>query len=127
MAFPTTEERVAAAEAGLGAKLPAEYRNRLVASNGGELSTAGEEWRVFPVLDPSQQRSPPKSGSDIVAESKKASRLPGFPPGAVPVAGNESGDYLVFLPGQRSGTRNGRLQIWKQEDKSCVATALDYT
>jgi hypothetical protein len=126
MAFPTTVDRIAAAEAQLGAKLPAEYRNRLLSNNGGELETAEDVWQVFPVFDDTDRKRAGRSANHIVPETSQAARWPGFPGGAVAVASNGSGDLLVFLPGS-NGTFNGRLQHWSHDSQECTPTALDFT
>lgn len=126
MAFPTTEDRVAAAERELGARLPAEYRNRLISNNGGELETAEDVWQVFPVSDDTDRKRAGRSANHIVRETQQAAQWPGFPPGAVAVATNGSGDYLVFLR-RPDGNCDGRLQLWSHESRDCNPTPLDFT
>lgn len=126
MAITTTEDRVAAAEAQLGARLPTEYRNRLIANNGGDLETADDVWQVFPVFDDTDRTRASRSANHIVREAQQASGWPGFPRGAVAVAANGTGDLLIFLPGV-DGTCNGRLQRWSHESHECSPTALDFT
>lgn len=126
MAFPTTEDCVTAAEAQLGRQLPAEYRNRLISNNGGELETEDDVWQVFPVFDDSDRKRAGRSANHVVRETQKAAQWPGFPPGAVAVAANGSGDLLLFLPGA-SGTYDGKLQYWNHESREFKTTALDFT
>jgi hypothetical protein len=125
MAFPTTADRIAAAEAQLGSRLPGEYRNRLISNNGGELETAEDVWQVFPVFDDTDRKHAGRSANHIVRETSQASRWPGFPTGAVAVASNGTGDLLVFLPGP-DGTFDGRLQYWSHDSQECTPTALDF-
>jgi hypothetical protein len=126
MAFPTTADRVAAAEAQLGVRLPSEYRNRLISNNGGDLETADDVWQVFPVFDDTDRKRAGRSANHIVRETHQATQWPGFPCGAVAVAANGTGDLLVFLPGA-GGTCDGRLQLWSHESQECSPTALDFT
>lgn len=126
MAFPTSEERILEAEAKLGVRLPAEYRNRLVANNGGELSTSDDDWQVFPVFDPSDRKRAARTANHLVREHGLASQSHGFPDNAIAVAANGSGDLLVFLRGPQPGTLGGRLYVWNHETAECVPTALDY-
>lgn len=126
MALPTTEERIAAAEAQLGSRLPVEYRNRLISNNGGELETSEDVLRVFPVLDDTDRKRAARSANHIVRETQQATRWPGFPGGAVAVAANGTGDLQVFLPGA-DGVLHGRLQQWIHESGECMPTALDFT
>ena len=126
LAFPTTEAHVAAAERDLGVKLPAEYRMRLMARNGDELSTAGDDWRVFPVLDATNPRTAARSTGHIVEETRKARAVEGFPRDAVAIASNGAGDYQVFLPEGRSGTLNPQVQVWSHETRKCKPSPLNF-
>jgi hypothetical protein len=126
MAFPTTENRIAAAEAQLGTRLPAEYRNRLMSQNGGELETADDDWQVFPVFDSSDRKRASRSANHIVRETQQAATWPGFPKGAVAIASNGTGDLLVFLP-RDNEQLDGRVQYWSHETQDCMPTALDFT
>ena len=123
MPFPTTEANVAAAERDLAVRLPREYRDRLFSVNGGELSTGGDDWAVFPVLDSSQPAA--RRTKDIVAETRRARGMEGFPPGAVAIASNTAGDLLVLLPkGPKS--LDPQVQLWNHETRQCKAVPLSY-
>jgi len=126
MAFPTTEARVEAAERELGVKLPLEYRMRLMARNGDELSTAGDDWRVFPVMDTTNRKTTARSMGHIVEETRSARAIEGFPRDAVAIASNGAGDFLVFLPEGRSGTLDPRVHVWNHETRKCKPTPLDF-
>jgi hypothetical protein len=125
MAFPTTELHVASAEHELGVQFPREYRERLMASNGGELSTAGDDWIVFPVLDLTSRKTAGRSASHIVAENRSAQESAGFPAHAVAIAANGEGDYLVLLRGQ-SGALESQVHVWNHETRTCKPAALRY-
>lgn len=127
MTLSTTGDKVAAAERELAAKLPREFRDRLIANNGGELVTAGSNWRVFPVLDSSDPKRAEKTSNHIVKQNREAQKLPGFPPGAIAIAKNRAGDLLVFLPGQGHGELQGIVHLWDHELRACKATALDFS
>jgi hypothetical protein len=126
MAFPTTQAHVDAAERELGVKLPHEYRMRLIARNGGELSTAGDDWRVFPVLDPTDRKSAGRSANHIVLETRNARAREGFPQNAVAIASNGSGDYLVFMPGRSAGRLEPQVHVWNHETRKCKPAPLRY-
>jgi hypothetical protein len=127
VAFPTRKERIAAAEEQLGAQLPPEYRNRLASHNSGDLMTAGDKWRVFPVLDTTDARTSARTANHLVVKAQQASGRSGFPAGAVAIAENGSGDLLVFRPGPIKGTLGGRLERWDHVTGQCTPTALDYS
>jgi hypothetical protein len=126
MAFPTTEARVEAAERELGVKLPREYRARLMARNGGELSTAGDDWQVFPVFDPTDRKTTARSANHIVLETRNARGWEGFPKGAVAIASNGAGDFLVLMPKGSSGRLDPQVQLWNHETRRCKPVALHY-
>lgn len=126
MAFPTTEAKVEAAERELGVKLPNEYRTRLMARNGGELSAAGDDWQVFPVFDSSDRKTAACSANHIVLETRNARTWEGFPPDAVAIASNGSGDFLILMPGRSSERLDPRVHLWNHETRKCEPVALCY-
>lgn len=126
MTFPTTEDRVAAEESKLGIRLPAEYRNRLIARNGGELETVGDDWQVFPVFDDSDRKRAGRTANHIYRETQNARQWRGFPDAAVAVATNGTGNLLVFLAGE-DGRLDGRLHHWDHETGAVTPTPLDFT
>jgi hypothetical protein len=116
MAFPTEIQYIEAAEKALGVSLPSPWRHRLLSSNGGELFLAEEDWTVFPVFDTSDRRKASRTANHIVKENLSAREWRGFPPAAIAVAENGSGDYLVFLPLQSSpGVLDEMLHLWSHE------------
>ena len=126
MAFPTTEPFIAAAERELGVRLPREFRERLLARNGGELSTAGDDWQVFPVLDLSNRRAMGRSAGHLVLENQSARAWKGFPQGAVAIAANGEGDLLVLLAEGPVGRLNPQVNVWNHETRQCTPAALRY-
>ena len=124
MALPTTEANVAAAEKALGVRLPREYRERLMSVNGGELTTGGDDWLVFPVLDASQPGA--SRTGDIISETKRARGLAGFPQEAIAIASNGAGDFLVLMPTASSKRIDPQVQRWSRETQRCKAVALRY-
>jgi hypothetical protein len=116
MAFPTDLEFIETAESALGVLLPPTWRHRLLSSNGGELFAAEEDWTIFPVFDSSDRKKASRSANHIVRENQSAREWHGFPPTAVAIAENGSGDYLVFLPSQSSpGVLEDRVLLWSHE------------
>jgi len=126
IAFPTTEEHVVSAERELGIRLPREYRERLLSRNGGELSTAGDDWQVFPVFDATNRKTAGRSAGHIVLENDDARKWDGFPNGAVAIASNGSGDLLVLLQEAGSGRLGSQVHVWSHETQKCKPTALKY-
>jgi hypothetical protein len=126
MAFPTTEPKIEAAERELVVKFPREYRERLLARNGGEISTASDDWQVFPVFDSTSRKTSGRSTGHVVPETRNARALEGFPPGAVAIASNGSGDYLVLLPKAQTGQLEAQVQVWAHETRKCKPSPLRY-
>jgi hypothetical protein len=126
VAFPTDEVHVQAAERELGVRLPREYRERILARNGGELSTAGDDWQVFPVFDATNRKTAGRSAGHIVLENQSARAWEGFPKGAVAIASNGDGDLLLLLPGASSGELDPQVQVWNHETRKCKPAALRY-
>ena len=124
MVFPTNELHVETAERELGVKLPTEFRERLLARNGGELSTAGDDWRVFPVLD--ANRTAGRAVGHMVQENHVARARDGFPQGAIAIAGNGAGDLLVLMPKGPSGRLDPQVFVWSHETRKCTPAALRY-
>ena len=125
MKVPSTNEaNVESAEKALGVRLPREFRERLMAMNGGELTTGGDDWKVFPVLDATQPQ--PVAPGDLVAEAKRAAALPGYPKGAIAIAVNKAGDLLVLLPATLPRRLDPQVQKWSLETQKCKPVALRY-
>jgi hypothetical protein len=127
MPFPTTERFIARAEAELQCMLPLDYRTWLLASNGGELSAADDDWQVFPVFDDSDRKKAARSASHILREVAFARKWRGFPAGGVPFAANGSGDLLVFLLRESSsGELAPEVYVWNHETRTatCIAVSL---
>lgn len=126
MAFQTTEDRVVAEEAKLGVRLPAEYRNRLISQNGGQLDIAGDDWQVFPVFDNTNRKRAGRTANHIYRETQNARQWDGFPDGAIAIAANGTGDLLVFLASEGTAL-SGRLHHWDHETGEVSPTSLDFT
>jgi hypothetical protein len=126
MAFPTTESHIEAAERELGVRLPREFRERLLARNGGELTTAGDDWQVFPVFDTTNRKTASRSAGHIVLENRSARGWEGFPPAAVVIASNGSGDLLVLMPKVATGPLGPQVFVWSHETRKCTPAALRY-
>jgi hypothetical protein len=126
MPFATTIAQVETAERYLGVRLPEVYRERLVAVNGGELSTGGEDWRVFPVLDITNHSTADHGTTDIVSETRHARTLEGFPEDAVAIASNRAGDLLVLLASGSPKRLDPQVQLWDRGTHQCKPVALRY-
>lgn len=97
MPFPVDEKYIRQTENTLGVKFPASYRMKMLSENGGEISTANDDWQLFPFLDSSDSKRISRTCNDLIREGKKALELNDFPPNGTAIGSNGSGDYLVFV------------------------------
>ncbi|UUX95558.1 SMI1/KNR4 family protein [Aquabacterium sp. J223] len=124
MPFDLAELFVLAAEAALGARLPSAYRRAMLRSNGGEVLVNGEDWQQYPIADTSDRKRLSRTANHIQKETLVCQGWPGFPPNAVAIAGNGSGDQLVFV---RHGSEfEAAVHLWSHETGSLVKVANDF-
>lgn len=97
-----------------------------MANNGGELTTAGDDWQVYPVFDATNRKTAGRSAGHIVLENARAREWEGFPQGAVAIASNGTGDRLVLLPTGASGKLDPQVNLWDHETRKCKPVALRY-
>ena len=98
--FPTSEDLVAAAEAGLGRRLSDLHRRRLIRSNGGEITAGGQEWSLFPVWDASDRRTMGRTANHIIRENEALRREwpDALPQGYIAIADDVGANMLVVGP-----------------------------
>lgn len=120
MGFPVDPSLIAAAESRLERELPEPLRSRLLRDNGGEVGAEDDDWMLHPVWDPADRRRMARTANHIVAETALARQAYGFPPGAVAVAFNGYGDYLVLRPGSAA------VELWEHETGACRPVEVDW-
>ena len=120
MPFPAEEERIEAAEAELGRRLPPPVRERLRRDNGGEVSVGGEPWQLHPVFDDADRRRAARTASHVVHETAEARGWDGFPPDAVAIASDGTGDRLIVAAGSDDVAR------WSHEDAATEPVDVDW-
>ena len=100
MPFSVDDGRIAAAEKALGRRLPDGLRGRLRQENGGEIEAAGIVWYLHPIFDDSDRgRLRRTATSNVVHETQEARAAFEvlFPEGAIVIANDGGGDYLLLL------------------------------
>ncbi|MGH7138812.1 MAG: SMI1/KNR4 family protein [Pirellulales bacterium] len=97
MPFPVEMPFVKQAEEQLARSLPLGYVGRICRNNGGEVRAAGDVFQLYPVLDTTDRKRLARTCNDIVRETVAAREWPTFPPDALAIGDNGSGDKLVFL------------------------------
>lgn len=120
MAFPASEDVLARAEGTLGRRFPEYLRTRLARSNGGDISTAEDDWLLIPVRDHSDRKRLARTANDMVYETAQARKSHGFPEGGIAVAANGSGDWLVLLPGADD------MHLWNHETEVVTVVEVDW-
>jgi hypothetical protein len=114
MALPTRQTFIDNAENALGAKLPPWLTARLLKENGGEIEAAGDHWQLFSVFDSRDRKHASRSATHIVSETQAARAWAGFPPDAIAIAANGTGDLLVLLPGP-DRRRGLEARLWRHD------------
>jgi len=111
--FPVEKKYIERAELELGLAFPEEYASRLRRENGGEVEVAGDTWQLHPVFDDSDRKRITRTANHLVKETESARKWRGFPPDAISIGANGSGDRLILLPeGDRFGDA---VFLWDHE------------
>ena len=122
MAFPASEQIIAAAENTLGRSLPDGLRGRLLADNGGQVVDGDHHaWTLHPVLDRTDRKRLTRTANDIARETRSAREWAGFPPEAISIAADDYGNRLVLLPGSDT------VSAWDHETGAVEAVTIDWT
>lgn len=98
MPSPINPEFVQEAELELGLVFPQVYKQKMLRTNGGSIVTDDHIWQMFPIYDRSDAELMRLTYNHVIYETYIARTWPNFPPLAVAIAENGSGDYLVLLP-----------------------------
>ena len=126
MPFPVASSFIARAEELLGIELPRAYKERMQVRNGGEIEFGGEAWELYPILDDSDRRRLSRTCNDILYETKEARKWTRFPPEAVAIASDGTGNKLVFLPRVDSLAFGNEVYCWDHETGSLTKVADDF-
>lgn len=96
----------------------------MLRSNGGEVLVNDEAWQQYPIADTSERKRLARSANHIQKETLVCQGWPSFPRHAVAIAGNGSGDQLVFV---RQGSEfEAAVYLWSHETGSLVKVANDF-
>lgn len=127
MPFPLDAEWVEKTQQRVGIKLPAIYVGCMLRSNGGEVSAVGDSWTLYPIRDESDRKRLGRTCNDIVHETESARGFPGFPAEGLAIAGNGTGDQLVFLRSHDRTLFGDAVFLWEHEtgELSRLADSLE--
>lgn len=107
---------VTRAEELLGVRFPPLFVAEMLRQNGGEVVALDDTWELHTFLDTSDRRRLRTARNDIVQETRSAREWPNFPPGAVPMGGNGTGDRLVLLTTDQDPAALGEaIHCWFHE------------
>lgn len=125
MPFDLAEAFVLAAERELGSPLPLSYRSAVLIENGGELETESDDWELYPIADTSDRKRLSRTANHIIKETQSCRGWKRFPEGALAIAGNGSGDQLIFL--KDGATFTSAVYIWSHETGAVEKVADDFS
>ena len=127
MGFATTEDQLRRAEEGIGLALPVTLRSRLIRENGGEIQAADDIWQLFPVQDTSDRKRLSRTANHVLRETSEARKWPTFPPDAVAIAGNGTGDYLILRPASEAPpTLSDVVLFWDHETGEATPVDVEW-
>jgi hypothetical protein len=86
----------------MGVKLPDTYRTAMMNQNGGSIICSGETWTLHPIWDKSEKKRLKRTANDVVRETAVMASWTGWPNNAVCIAGNGTGDALIFFSDSNS-------------------------
>ena len=120
VAFPVSEHLLRAAEQELGVSLLPAHRARLARNNGGEVECVDDVWQLHPVWDDTDRKRAARTASHIAHETREARRWKNFPSDGIAIAGNGTGDRLLF---RRDA---GVVEFWDHETGECSPVDVDW-
>ena len=125
MPFPVDIKYIHEAEAKLGVKFPAAFVVKMTKRNGGSLKMGSDRWELFPFMDSSDRKRLSRTCNDIVRETKNSNDWPDFPPNAVAIGANNSGDKLILVPQEESPRHLSHEIFWWDHETGEVHFVAD--
>jgi hypothetical protein len=125
MPFPLDPKFIRDTEQKLSVRFPLSFRDKMIRDNGGHIEAADDDWWLYPFLDTSDKKRIARTCNDIVRETKQMKEWPRFPAAAVPIAGNGTGDQLIFLPRETMPEELGLTVFWWDDATGEVQEVAD--
>ncbi|HBE70087.1 MAG TPA: SMI1/KNR4 family protein [Planctomycetaceae bacterium] len=129
MPFPVDTKWITQAEEKLGLRFPASFVTAMSKMNGGTVRTSVDHFDLFPFLDASDRNRIQRTCSSIDRETITARKdWYGFPPDAVAIGANGSGDLLVLIPmPEHSDTLQHTVYWWDHATGEIEQVADDFS
>lgn len=124
MPFNLSEEELAKTEGELGAKFPREYREAMMAENGGEASTDVDDWEFYPIRDTSDRKRLSRTCNHILHETESCRDFGSFPENAIAIAGNGAGDQMVLV--KEGASFEPAVYLWLHETGELLELAATF-
>jgi len=115
MPFAVEMRFIQAAETKLGRSLPPAYIAHMCKQNGGEVLAGKDEFTLYPIQDSSDRKRLARTCNDIIRETANAKEWRGFPPSALAIGDNGSGDKLILLPSSSGEKFADAVYCWDHE------------
>ncbi|MCW8877403.1 MAG: SMI1/KNR4 family protein [Kangiellaceae bacterium] len=126
MPFPLDEKFIISAEERLKAKFPEGFRNAMMEVNAREVYVKecilAEEFDFFPFFDDSDRKRVKRTCNDIVKETMSAREGWELGDDLVAIAGNGTGDLLLYRIGEDGQMEDGVLW-WNHETRDLTLVA----
>ncbi len=114
MPFPIDEKYIKETESELNVKFPTEFKNRMINSNGGELTTDEFEFELYPFFDKSDRKRISRTCNHIGLETKNAREWNGFPKNGITIGSDGFGN-LIILTHNGDGILTDEIYLWNHE------------
>ena len=124
MPFPIDEKYIIETESELNVKFPAEFKNRMKKSNGGEIGLDDFFFQLHPFFDKSDKKRISRTCNHIGLETKNARGWNGFPENGIVIGDGGSGD-LIFLQHNGNGILSEEIYLWDHGEIEKIAESIN--
>ncbi|MFZ6872194.1 SMI1/KNR4 family protein [Undibacterium sp. Di27W] len=125
MAFPLDEKFIEQAEAELGVRFPASFRNKMMQMNGGAIHVLDEVFDLLPFYDTTDKKRIKRTCNSIVHETRQARAYYGLPVRLVLFVSNGCGDSLSFQIMEDSEL-DPQIYLYRHDDDELQLVASDF-
>jgi hypothetical protein len=116
MPFPIDEKYIKETESELNVKFPIEFKNRMIKSNGGELSPEEFGFELYPFFDKSDRKRISRTCNHIGLETKNAREWDGFPKNGIAIASDGFGNQIILIH-NGNGILKNEIYFWDHETR----------